>query len=60
MAHTDKIGQAFQRLHGRHEFAGTGIGMATVQRIVQRHGGTVTVHGESGVGATMGFSLRAP
>ena len=58
MRYADKIGQVFQRLHHAEDFAGIGIGMALVQRIVQRHGGRMTALGEPGVGATFGFSLR--
>jgi PAS domain S-box-containing protein len=59
MRYAHKIGEVFERLHDSSEFPGTGIGMASVQRIVQRHGGTVAVHGEIGVGARMAFSLWA-
>jgi PAS domain S-box-containing protein len=59
MTYAHKIGEVFERLHDRTEFPGTGIGMATVQRIVQRHGGKMLVHGEIGVGARMEFALWA-
>ncbi len=59
MKYAHKIGEVFQRLHDRSEFPGTGIGLASAKRIVQRHGGTVTTHGEIGVGARIEFSLWA-
>lgn len=57
MAHAEKLFQPFQRLHRQEEFPGNGIGLATVSRIVQRHGGTIKAEGAPGKGATFCFSL---
>lgn len=55
--HAEKIFAVFQRLHGRSEYDGSGIGLAVCRRIAERHGGSLTALGRPGEGSTFAFSL---
>ena len=60
MAYADQLFEPFKRLHAHHEFEGSGVGLATVHRVLERHGGGVRGQGAIGQGAAFSFHLPAP
>ena len=60
MAYSDRLFGAFERLHSPADFAGAGIGLATVKRVIHRHGGRIWAEGKEGEGAAFFFTLGTP
>lgn len=60
MANAETIFQPFKRLHRQSDFEGTGVGLATVRKVIRRHGGEIWVESQEGIGTTFYFSLGTP